>query len=104
MVFQPTPANVTSLLVVSLGVIALVILSRKRYDSNLPLMFYLAVLAYGNATDRHVDTMLYGAGLVLALMLRFEFMNKTLTKFVMVLEMGALAGINVAFLGKVFGS
>lgn len=100
--FQPTPTNVTSLLVISLGIIAVIVLSRRRFDSNLPLLFYLVVVAFGGWTDRQVNEMLYGAGLVLALLLRFEFMNPALTKFVLVLEMGALAGINVVFLGQTF--
>lgn len=102
MSFQPTPLNVTSLLVVAVGVLALLVLSRKQFDSNLPLLFYLLVLAFGSWTDRTVNEMLYGAGLVLSLLLRFEFMNPSMTKLVLVLEVGALAGINVSYLSQIF--
>ena len=77
-------------------------LSKRRFDSNLPLFFYLVVLAFSNWSDRHVHEVLYGAGLTLALLLRFEFMNPGVTKLVMVLEIGAVAAINVSYLGDMF--
>lgn len=100
--FHSTPQNVTSLLVISLGIIAAYFLSKKRFDSNLTILFYLVVLAYSNWTDRHVNIYLYGAGLALALLLRFEFMNLPLTKFILVLELLAVAAINATYLGHIF--
>ncbi len=100
--FRPTPLNVTTLLVIALGITASWALSRRRFDSNIPLFFYLVVLAFSNWSDRHVHEVLYAAGLVMALLLRFEFMNPPITRLVMVLEVGAVAAINVAYLGHVF--
>ena len=45
MYFDATPMNMTILLVVALAIIAIVLLSRGRYDSNLPLLYYSAALA-----------------------------------------------------------
>ena len=100
--FRATPLNVTTLLVVTLGCIAGWFLTKRRFDSNLTIFFYLTVLAYAGWSDRHVNSALYGAGLILALLLRFEFMNPPLTRLVMVLEVCLLAAINLAYLGQVF--
>ena len=100
--FQPTPLNVTTLLMIALGVLAGYMLSKRNFGSNVPLFFYLVVLAYGSYTDRSVNETVYGAGFIFALLLRFEFMNPPLMKFVMVLEIGALAAINVLFLNQIF--
>lgn len=100
--FRSTPQNVTSLLLVALGILAAYFLGKKRFDSNLTILFYLFVLAYSNWTDRHVNTYLYGAGLALALLLRFEFMNVSITKVVLALEMIAVIAINLTYLSHVF--
>ena len=42
----------TTLLVVALAMIGIFHVLRKRYDSNLPLLFYFVVLVFTNATDR----------------------------------------------------
>jgi predicted branched-subunit amino acid permease len=102
MQFQPTPLNVTTLLVIAVGLLAGYYVSKQRYDSNLALFFYLIVLVFQNWSDRQVNINLFTAGLVMALLLRFEFMNPPLTKLVMVLEVCALAAINVVYLGHVF--
>ena len=102
MQFAPTPLNVSSLLVVCLGILAILVLSRRQYDSNLPILFYLVVVAFTSWTEREVSSVLYGSGLIMALLLRFEFLNRPLTKIVMVLEMGLLAAVNVVFLTQIF--
>lgn len=103
MSFAPTPTNVTTLLVIALGVIAASFLWRKRFDSNLPLFFYLIVLVYQNWSDRHVSNYLYVAGFVMALLLRFEFMNVKLTKFFLFMELAALGLILLTYMGQVLG-
>jgi hypothetical protein len=45
MYFDATPMNMTILLVVALAIIAIILLSRGRYDSNLPLLYFSAALA-----------------------------------------------------------
>lgn len=100
--FSATPTNVTTLLVVALGVVAANFLFKRRFDSNLSLFFYLIVLVYQNWSDRHVSNYLYTVGLVLALLLRFEFMNSKITKVCLVLELLALGLICLTYLGQAF--
>ena len=97
-----SPLNVTTLLIVALGILAASFLVKKRLDSNLPLFFYLIVLGYATWSDRQVNVFAFGAGLVLALVLRFEFMSKKLTRLVLWLELVALTAIFVGYLGQVF--
>ena len=104
MPFQPTPLNVTTLLVVALAFAAMFLLARGRHDSNLPLLFYSAVLMMVSSSDRTVSSTLLIAGLATALMLRFEFMSKGFTKFMTYLTMGAMSLIVLSFLDQVFGS
>jgi hypothetical protein len=74
--------NLTAILVVALAVVTIIFLVRKRYDSNLPLLFYFIAITFTNAFDRPVNPYIVYTGLVLALVLRFEFMGKGFTKFV----------------------
>ena len=45
----------TELLVVCVAVVAMFMLLRKRYDSNLPLLFYFMAVVFTNAVDRQVN-------------------------------------------------
>ncbi len=104
MSFQPTPLNVTTLLVVALAVAAMYLLMRGRHDSNLPLLFYSAVLMMVSSSDRTIDNFLLIAGLATALTLRFEFMSKGFTKFVSFMTVATMSLITVSFLDQIFGN
>ena len=91
-------------LVVVLAAFAVFMMVRKRYSSNLPLMFYLAALIVTNMADRAVNPYLMYTGLVLALVLRFEFMGVGFTKFVAFLAGGAMCVVAYTMLSDVFGS
>jgi len=82
MSFNATPTNFTELLVVCLAVVSLFMLMRKRYDSNLPLMFYALAVMFTNAVDRQVNPAILYGGLAFCLILRFEFMGSGFSKFV----------------------
>lgn len=83
MEFNATSTNITELLVASLAVVAAVLLMRKRYDSNLPLLFYFFAILFTNmAADREINPYLLYSGLALALVVRFEFMGSGFAKFV----------------------
>jgi hypothetical protein len=103
MYFDATPMNMTILLVVSLAIIAIVLLSRGRYDSNLPLLYYSAALTLSVLTDRGLPSILLYSGIAFALVLRFEFMGKGFTKFVGVVNSIAMGLTVLAFLDEVFG-
>lgn len=81
MYFDATPLNMTKLLVVALAVVAIFMLLRARYASNLPLMYYVIALIMSSA-DRPTDSLILYVGLAFALVLRFEFMGKGFTKFI----------------------
>ena len=92
----------TTLLVVTLAIITLVYLMRGRWDSNLPLLFYSAVFFLLASPDRSINPYLFYSGIVLALVLRFEFMGKGFTKFVGFLNISAISLVAVSFLDQVF--
>ena len=90
MEFNPTATNVTEVLVMSLAIIAAVLLMKKRYDSNMPLLFYFFVILFSNLSDRALNPYLLYSGLALALTLRFEFMGNAFVKVVAYFTAGAL--------------
>ncbi len=98
-----TPLNLTTLLVVALALISVFFLLRKRYHSNLPLFFYFVTVVFTNMTDRTVSPYLLYSGLVLALLLRFEFMNRSFSRAVALCTTCSIFLISLVFLGQVFG-
>jgi hypothetical protein len=102
--FDANSENITTLLVVSLAIVAMVLLIRKKYDSNLPLLFYFIALIYTNMSDRAVNPYLMVVGLAFALLLRFEFMNPGFTKIIAGLATLSMGVIVYVFLVEVFGS
>ena len=93
----------TTLLVVALAAVAVVFVLRKRYDSNLPLLFYFAAVVLTNMTDREIHPILLYSGLAFTLMLRFEFMNKGFSKVISFFATTSLCLIIWVFLAEVFG-
>ena len=67
---------------VCLAVVSLIMLMRKRYDSNLPLLFYALAVMFTNAVDRQVNPAVLYGGLAFCLILRFEFMGSGISKLV----------------------
>ncbi len=101
--FQGTPLNMTTLLVVALAVVAVVFLLRKRYDSNLPLLFYSVAVVFSNLTDRGIHPILLYGGMAFALLLRFEFMNQGFAKIIAFFATSSMCLIIYVFLAEVFG-
>jgi hypothetical protein len=102
--FDANSVNITTLLVVCLAIVAMAVLMRKKYDSNLPLLFYFVALIFSNTTDRNVNPYLMVVGLGFALLLRFEFLNPGFTKLFAGLSTAAMGVIVYVFLAEVFGS
>ncbi len=102
--FASTPVNVSELLVMALGVIALYWLFRQKTDSNLPILYYIAMLLFMTVTDREIHPYLFYFGLAVALLVRFEFMNAPIMKFVVGVEVLALFLILWESLAHIFGS
>jgi hypothetical protein len=101
--FDGSPLNMTTLLVVALAVVSLLMIFRKRYESNLPLLFYFVAVLFSNITDREVNPYLLYTGLIFALLLRFEFMNPGFAKLIAFLATGSMGLIIWCFLAEVFG-
>ena len=101
--FQGTPVNMTELLVAALAIVAALMLMRKKYDSNLPLLFYLVAMVFTNLTDREVNPYLLYSGLAFALLLRFEFMNQGFLKVVGFLATCSMGLIIYVMFAEVFG-
>jgi hypothetical protein len=102
--FDANSANITELLVASLAILAMVFLMRKKYDSNLPLLFYFVAFLFTSMSDRSVNPYLMVVGLGFALLLRFEFMNPGFTKVVAGLATISMGVIVYVFMVEVFGS
>ena len=102
--FDASSLNITELLVAALAVVAIVLLMKKKYDSNLPLLFYFVALIFTNMSDRSVNPYLMVVGLGFALLLRFEFLNPGFTKVMAVLTTISLSVFVYVFLVEVFGS
>jgi hypothetical protein len=103
MYFDATPTNMTILLVVALAIVAIVLVSRGRYNSNFPLLYYSAALTVSTLTDRGLPPILMYSGIAFALILRFEFMGKGFTKFIGFATSCAMGLTVLAFLNEVFG-
>ncbi len=95
--------NMTILLVVALAIIAIIMISRGRYDSNVPLLYYSAALSISVLSDRGLSPILLYSGIAFALVLRFEFMGKGFTKFIGIVNSIAMGLTILAFLDDVFG-
>jgi hypothetical protein len=93
--------NLTALLVVAFAVLTVIFLLRQRYDSNLPLLFYVIAIAFTNAFDRPVSPYIMYSGLILALLLRFEFMGRGFTKFIAFCATGFLVMVIWAMMSDV---
>jgi hypothetical protein len=90
MYFNATPTNMVAVLVSSLAFIGIAKLMGKRYDSNVPLLFYIFALPYTTMFERPIHPGILYGGFGLVLLLRFEFMGPSFSKFVAFLAAGGL--------------
>ena len=98
-----SPATVSTMLVIALGVVTLWLLVRGHHHSNLPLLFFAAVFVLINFTEYSVNSLLLYSGVGLALVLRFEFMGKGFTKFISLLTTAAIGLVAFLLLDQIFG-
>lgn len=66
---------------------------RNRLESNFPVIFYSAMIAYTNILEGRVHPAVTYLGLGLSLLLRFEFMNQTLINLAKSLDLCVLGFI-----------
>jgi hypothetical protein len=82
MYFNATPTNMVAVLISALAIVGLAMLMRKKYDSNLPLLFYFFAVPFTSLFDRPIHPYILFGGLAFALLLRFEFMGGGFMKFI----------------------
>ncbi len=103
--FNSSPFNVSTMLLLAFACLVVYVRTKGYGDSNIPLFYYAVavyyVIAYGDWTN--LPPLLVYASLVLALILRFEFMNAGFRKAITTAECCALAGIMYYNLATVFG-
>ena len=88
-----TPANefyLATLLLIVGALMVIYIRLKHRLESNIPILFFGALVAYVILRGGRVPTWISYAGLVLALLIRFEFMNEGWTRVVQVCEYAVL--------------
>lgn len=101
--FRATSLSITTVLLVCFASVVIYILARRKADSNLPMIFYLFLFIYTRFVQDSVNANLFFAGVVLALFLRFEFMNRFFTLLVLLLEMCSILLIVWELLGEILG-
>lgn len=101
--FRATPVNVVEMLIMVLGMMSMYLLFQKRYSSNIPVLYYIAMVVFITMTEREFQPILFFSGMGFALLLRFEFMGEKLVKIVMALEVIALGLILWTSLAHILG-
>jgi hypothetical protein len=82
MYFNPTPENMIAVLGSTLAIIGIFKLFGKRYDSNIPLLFYVFAVPFTSMFERPIHPAVLYGGLAFVLLLRFEFMGPAFAKFI----------------------
>jgi len=85
--------NVTTALIVAFALFIIYTRLKNWLDSNVPIFFYVILIAYMKAVEGTVPLWLMLTAFALALVLRFEFMNVTFARIVKVVELCALGAI-----------
>ena len=99
--FNPTPTNMTALLVVALAIVSIFMVLRKRYDSNIPFLFYAAALFFAEMAERPIEPIILYGGFGMILLLRFEFMGAGFTKLIAFLANAGLCAMIWVMLSSV---
>ncbi len=71
-----------AVLVSSLAFVGLFKLMGKRFDSNIPLLFYIFAVPFTTMFERPIHPGILYGGLAFVLLLRFEFMGPTFAKMI----------------------
>jgi hypothetical protein len=104
MVFQPTPFNLTTLLLGALTVWIIITRYRSRVEANnWPLFYLVALFAYSEKFDAVLNSTFVYVAIVAGLLLRFEFLSGWPLKLVMYAESAAMVYVIMRCLQVVFG-
>jgi hypothetical protein len=91
--FKSDAVTITTALIVAFAFFVIYTRLKGWLDSNVPIFFYVALIALMKSVDGDVPLWLMLTSFALGLVLRFEFMNVTFAKVVKVFELCALGGI-----------
>jgi hypothetical protein len=83
-------SQITLGLLILFGLFVIYTRFKNWLQSNVPIFFYVLLIAYMQSTEGSVPFWLICIGFALALMLRFEFMNNGFTSVVKFLELSTL--------------
>lgn len=88
MSFNANNFTVTVLLLMALTVFMIGVRVRKPLENNWLLFYWLAMMVFTiSRPEANFDFRIMAVGLIAGLMLRFEFMNRTLSRMVMLVEL-----------------
>src|SRR6202035_1727848 len=85
--------TVTTALMVAFALFVIYTRLKNWLDSNVPIFFYVILIAFMKSVDGSVPLWLMLTGFALALVLRFEFMNISFARIVKVLELCVLGAV-----------
>ena len=85
--------TVTTALIVAFALFVVYTRLKNWLDSNVPIFFYVILIAFMKSVDGEVPLWLMLTAFALGLVLRFEFMNVTFARVVKVFELCALCTI-----------
>jgi len=100
---QPTTFNITTLCMLGLTVWVVWTRHRTQLENNWPLFYYLMLVLYSNKFEEAVNPTVVFLTVVMALLLRFEFLGGRLLQTVKVLETIGLVYIGLRLIGMVVG-
>jgi len=86
-----TPTNITTAIMLGLTLWLLIGRFRVRHDSNWPLFYYLALVAYHQAFPGALNSYVIYTGVLIALFFRFEFVGGWFRYLLRVVEVGVLS-------------
>jgi hypothetical protein len=93
--------TVTTALIVAFALFVIYTRFKNWLDSNVPIFFYVILIAFMKSVDGTVPLWLMLTAFALGLVLRFEFMNVTFARVVKVFELCALGGIIYFCIGMI---
>ena len=97
-----TDSAVVALIVVGVSVWLAIARSRIAPENNWPLFYYLGLVIFSKKYDEILDPYWIYAGVVVAMLIRFEFLNVGFLKFLRVIEMVVLIYVIMRCLAHVF--
>jgi hypothetical protein len=100
---QPTTFNITTLCMFGLTVWVIWTRHRTQLENNWPLFYYITLVLYSNKFEEAINPGIVFVTVVMALLLRFEFLGGWLLQAVKVLESVGLVYIALRLIGLVIG-